>query len=93
MRASISRKTGGNYGEGQEAGQVVSEADGFHEQPYTHQQGYPREGAVRELYPGGEAVVQGEDFALAAGPVAAAAGAGAGGSDDGALEDDDDVDG
>ena len=30
-------------------------------------------------------MVEGEDFALTAGPVAAAAGAGAGGSDEGAL--------
>ena len=37
-------KDGGNYGERQEAGQVVPEADGFNEQPDAHQQGYPREG-------------------------------------------------
>lgn len=48
---------------------------------------------MRKLYPGSQAVLQGKDFALAAGPVASAAGAGAGGSDDGSLKDDDYVDG
>ena len=93
MRASNRRKTAENDGEGQEAGQVVAQADGFEEQPYSHDEGETGEGAVREFHPGGESVVEGEDFALAAGPVAAAAGAGAGGSDEGALEDDDCVDG
>ena len=84
---------GGGDGEGQEAGQVMTEADGFDEQPYSHDEGDTGEGAVGEFHPGGESLVEGEDFALAAGPVTAAAGAGAGGSDEGALEDDDYVDG
>ena len=87
------QEDGGNYGEGQESGQFVSEADRFDEQPYTEQQGHARKCAMRVLYPGGESVGQREDFALAAGPVTAAAGAGSGGSDDGSLQYDNYVDG
>ena len=36
------QEDGGNYGEGQETGQFVSEADRFDEQPYTEQQGHAR---------------------------------------------------
>ena len=58
---------GGNYGEGQESGQFVSEADRFDEQPYTEQQGHARKCAMRVLDPGGESVFEREDFALGSG--------------------------